>query len=592
MIERRQYEASTPTGDYDASHYTYTPAGEIASVTDPSGNTFTTTYDLRGRKIQTTDLDKGTTTFTYDDLGRPTSTTDARGKKVFTTYDGLGRKTATHEGTVDGPLQTSFTYDTAAGGKGKLAKAIRHHDGAQYIDQVRGYDELGRVEAASVTIPAQQGALAGTYLYTKAYNLDGTVQSESPVVAGGLPYETVVHTYDTWQRPTRLTSPKGTYVNDTVYTATGKPLILELGVEPKRVWQTFAYQYGTQRLDRARSYREGLEGSDRNAVYHYTDAGTITSITDDSRDGVDNQCFTYDHLQRLTQAWTQGTTSACAAEPTDTLIGGPAPYWQGFTYDKAGNRTGETRHGLDGTADTVRTYTYAPAGQGNRLTQVAQTGPAGQRTDSYTYDATGNTTAVQTADGSPSTSTQTFEWDTEGDLAKVTENGSDETYIYAADGTRLIRKDPAGATLYLPDGTELRALNGASTTTGTRYYSFAGKTVAMRTSNGPITYLTSDHQGTSQVAVNSATMAARPGASPRSARSAASTTTPPGRATRASSAAPRTPRASPTSAPANTTPTPAGSSPSIPSSTSPTRNRGTDMATPGDPRSPSAIPMD
>ncbi|MER7546494.1 RHS repeat-associated core domain-containing protein [Spirillospora sp. NPDC127506] len=507
VIERRQYKAATPTGDYDAATYTYTPAGEIASVTDPSGNTFTTTYDLRGRKTRTTDPDKGTTTFTYNDLDQVTSTTDARGKKVFTDYDGLGRETATHEGTADGPLLTSFTYDTAVGGKGELAKSIRHHDGAQYINQVRGYDELGRVEAASVTIPAQQGVLAGTYLYTKAYNLDGTVQSETPVVAGGLPYETVAHTYDTWQRPIRMASTKGTYVNDTVYTATGKPLILELGDEPRRVWETFAYQYGTQRLATAKTLREGINGNDRYATYHYTDSGTITSITDDSRDGVDNQCFTYDHLQRLTQAWTQGTTSACAAEPTDTLIGGPAPYWQSFTYDKAGNRTGETRHGLDGAADTTRTYTYAPAGQGNRLQQTSQTGPAGQRTDSYAYDAIGNTTAVQTADGSPTTSTQTFEWDTEGELTKVTENGSDETYIYDADGNRLIRKDPAGATLYLPDGTELRALNGASTTTGTRYYSFAGKTVAMRASNGPVTYLTSDHQGTGQVAVNSATMA-------------------------------------------------------------------------------------
>jgi YD repeat-containing protein len=53
-----------------------------------------------------------------------------------------------------------------------------------------------------------------------------------------------------------------------------------------------------------------------------------------------------------------------------------------------------------------------PVGQGNRLTQFTQTGPAGTRTDTYGYDATGNTTAVQTADG-----TQSFEWDTEGELA-------------------------------------------------------------------------------------------------------------------------------------------------------------------------------
>ncbi len=51
----------------------------------------------------------------------------------------------------------------------------------------------------------------------------------------------------------------------------------------------------------------------------------------------------------------------------------------------------------------------------------------------------------------------------------------------------------------------LRALNGATTATATRYYTFAGQTIAMRTSDGTITYLAADHQGTSQVAVNSTT---------------------------------------------------------------------------------------
>ncbi|CNG76713.1 Cell wall-associated polypeptide CWBP200 [Mycobacterium tuberculosis] len=269
-------------------------------------------------------------------------------------------------------------------------------------------------------------------------------------------------------------------------------------------WQTFSYEYGTQRPETAQTSHQGVQGDDRYATYHYTDAGTITSITDVSRDGTDNQCYLYDHLQRLTQAWAQGTTDACATEPTDAVIGGPAPYWQTFTYDSAGNRTGETRHGIGGTTDTVRTYTYAPAGQGNSLTQVSQTGPTGQRTDTYAYDATGNTTK-RAIDASPTNTGQTFEWDTEGELSKVTENGNDVTFVYDADGNRLLRKDPAGATLYLPDGTELRALGGASTATGTRYYTFAGQTVAMRTSDGTITHLAGDHQGTAQIAVNTTT---------------------------------------------------------------------------------------
>ncbi|MEU8800906.1 RHS repeat-associated core domain-containing protein [Spirillospora sp. NPDC048819] len=507
VVERRQYQAGTPTGAYEATAYTYTAAGEIASVTDPSGNTFTTTYDLRGRKTRTTDPDKGTTTFTYNDLDQVTSTTDARGKKIFTDYDGQGRTTATRDGAADGPVLVSWTYDTSILGKGKLASATRHTADGDYTNGVYRYDTLGRPQTSTLTIPASQGPLAGTYAFSTSYNDDGTLEAQNSPAAGGLPAEGVVYSYDTWQRPTGLKGNTTTYINTAQYTPTGKLTLLEYGADPsKRAWQKFTYEKGTQRLESARTYRAGISGADRHATYHYTDAGTITSITDTSRDGVDNQCFAYDHLQRLTQAWTQNTET-CATQPTSTVIGGPAPYWHTFTYDKAGNRTAETRHGIGGAADTTRTYTYAPAGQGNRLIQLTQTGPVGQRTDTYTYDATGNTTAIQTSDGNPAPTTQTFAWDTEGELAKVTHNGNDVTYINDAGGNRLIRKDPTGTTLYLPGGTELRALNGATTATGTRYYTFAGQTLAMRTSDGTITYLTGDHQGTDQIAINAATQA-------------------------------------------------------------------------------------
>ncbi len=509
VIERRQYKSATPTGDYDATHYTYSPAGLLTKVTDPSGNTFTTTYDLLGRKTTTTDPDAGTTRFTYDDLDRLTSTTDARGKKVFTTYDGMGRKTATHADTADGPVLASWTYDTVVRGKGKLATATRHTSDGDYTSTVRHYDDLGRADKTALTVPESQGPLAGRYLFSTQYGLDETILGQSRPAAGGLPAESMTYGYDDLLRPTGLTGSTGptdatTYVNDVLYTPTDKLNLLELGPAGKHTWQTFTYQYGTQRPETARTSHEGVQGDDRYATYHYTDAGTITSITDTSRDGIDNQCFTHDHLQRLTQAWTQGTTDACATEPNDTITGGPAPYWHSFTYDTAGNRTSETRHGIGGTADTTRTYTYAPAGQGNRLNQVTQTGPTGQRTDTYTYDAAGNTTK-RAIDVSPTSPGQTLEWDTEGELSKVTENGNDVTFVYDTDGNRLLRKDPAGTTLYLPDGTELRALGGAPAATGTRYYTFGGQTVAMRTSDGTVTHLASDHQGTAQIAVNTTT---------------------------------------------------------------------------------------
>ncbi|BCJ59918.1 hypothetical protein Jiend_33400 [Micromonospora endophytica] len=106
------------------------------------------------------------------------------------------------------------------------------------------------------------------------------------------------------------------------------------------------------------------------------------------------------------------------------------------------------------------------------------------------------------------TNSQTLGWDAEGKLATVSAGGQTvETNIYDADGTRIIRRDSGGTTLYLP-GQEIRREGGVNT--GTRYYSFAGTVCASRTGGSAstdLTWLFNDHQGTQQVAVNAGTQA-------------------------------------------------------------------------------------
>ncbi|TMR03451.1 sugar-binding protein [Actinomadura soli] len=497
VTERRQYSGPAPSGTYDATKYAWDGAGRMTGITDPSGNTWTTAYDVRGRKIKTIDPDRGTSTFTYDDLDRESSATDARGRTLFTTYDGLNRKTNIREGSATGARLISWGYDTAARGKGRPASATRHRDDGDYTTGITGYDVLGRTEGGTVTIPSSQGALAGSYTFGETFNADGTPATRTLPAAGGLPAETLTLSYDGYRHPTRLTSGLGTYVNAAEYTPTGKPKLLELGATGKRVWNALTWQYGTQRLESSRTYREGVTGDPRRAAYRYDEAGNILSISDISADGTDNQCYTYDHLRRLTGAWAEGDTT-CSAAPSADVIGGPAPYWRTFNYDKAGNRKTEIRHGVGGKPDTTRTYAYAPPGEGNRLTKITQAGGDGDRTDTFTYDEVGNTTGRALG-----TARQTLDWNSEGDLATVTQNGATTQFINGPGGDRLIRKDPGGATLYLP-GMELRAEPGATTPTATRYYTHGGETVALRTTTGGLTFLTGDHQGTAQVAVAAA----------------------------------------------------------------------------------------
>lgn len=498
IVEMRQYKGDSPTGDYDKTTYTYTPAGKLATVTDAAGNTWRHTYDLRGREIQVDDPDKGTTKTTYDDLDRVTSTTDARGRKIFHSYDPLGRRTETRDGSPTGPLLASWTYDTVR--KGQPSSATRHVNGQTYTTVFNAYDNLYRPIRTTVSIPAVEGALAGDYVFDTRYALDGTVQSATYPNAGGLPAETVVYTYDELLRPMRM-SGLSPYVTDSRHSLTGKPEQYELSTGGKKTWFTYTYEYGTQRLESSRVDREDVPGVDRHATYTYDTAGNLTAISDVSRNGTDTQCFVYDYLRRLTEAWTQGTPS-CAAAPSSSIIGGVQPYWQSFEYDVTGNRTKEVEHGLNGAADTVRSYAYPAPGtaQPHALATVTQTGGAGDRVETYGYDETGNTTRRVVGNRD-----QQLEWDTEGRLSKVIEGGKVTSYLYDADGHRLIRRDPVGTTLYLP-GMELRLDNATAKVEATRYYTHDTLKVAVRTPAG-VHFLAADHHGTGELAINAATQA-------------------------------------------------------------------------------------
>jgi RHS repeat-associated protein len=507
-----QHQAATPTGAYDQTRYEWTPTGKLSRLTDPSGNVWNWTYDQRGNQTLADDPDKGTTRSEYDDRSQLVATTDNRGRKVTHLYDGLGRKIETHDGEASGPLLTQQVWDPA-GFEGQLSTSTRYVGGASglaYKTTYSMYDHLYRPQRTAITIPAVTGeeALAGTYLSSTTYNLDGTVKTKSYPAAGSLPSETLIPTYDEIQRPKTLGADGGgTYVADTIYSLTGKPLQLTYqATGAKSVQVTNSYEWGTQRLSNSRVDRQDVAGTDRSATYAYDEAGNVKSISDVSRSGTDTQCFQYDYLTRLTEAWTQSTTS-CAATPSASVLDGPAAYWQSFSYDKSGNRTSETQHNTSGdtTKDVKRTYRYPTGGnpRPHGVTSIDTTGPTGTATDTFTYTATGDT-ETRTIGGDK----QTLDWDAEGHLSKVTEptgSGGTKTtsYVYNAEGDRLIRRTDAETTVYL-GGTELTLTKGATADKATRYYDLGGGNTAIRTDDNKLSFLIGDHHGTSELAINAA----------------------------------------------------------------------------------------
>ncbi|GIH00602.1 hypothetical protein Pma05_71740 [Plantactinospora mayteni] len=491
-LELWQYHGDSPTGGYDVTKYSYGDDGELATVTDPMNNVRRYHYDLRGRLISTDDPDSGTVTYSHDEEDRLVSSTDARGRTLTYTYDALDRVTATYEGATK---LTAYTYDTIV--KGEPTSNTRYVDGNAYTTAVTGYDEADRPTGIRYSIPASEGALAGSYEFRSSYHLDGSVATSSEPAIGGLPAETVRNGYDALGLPTTTTGLTS-YVTETLYSKLGEEIRQVYSTGGKSVVRTHEYEDGTRRLKRVVTERDGTPQRVSDVSYAYDDAGNILRTSDaPPEQEADTQCFQYDYLRRMTEAWTPREGN-CAATRSAAALGGPAPYWYSYSYDRTGNRTKEVRHALGG--DTTRTYTTPAAGaaQPHTLSSVTTSGPDGTRADSYAYDASGNTTK-RVVNGA----TQALEWTADGDLAKVTEGGKVTSYVYDADGSRLIRRDPTGTTLYV-GGTELTLKNGQ--VSGLRYYGHGDDVVAVRTAAG-VKFLFSDHHNTDELSIDATTMA-------------------------------------------------------------------------------------
>ncbi|MGX4657915.1 polymorphic toxin-type HINT domain-containing protein [Micromonospora sp. SCSIO 07396] len=514
-----QYKGSSPSGDHDETTYTYTAAGQPETVTDTASNTWSYTYDQRGRKKSASDPDTGTSTFEYNDYDQLTSTTNAENVRLSYTYDALGRKTATYQGTVTtGTKLSESVYDIVT--KGELYSSTRLVGTLKYQILYPARDVFNRPTEIRYSIPKTTPGdeLGGVYRFATSYNSDGTVRNIGFPEGGGLAPETVGYTYDSLQRVATITGSgttgQQTYVTGTEYAQTGELQQVELNTGGRKAWGTYFYDEGTKRLNRSMLSRQAIVApgqpvptepvSDIDQRYTYDEAGNVLTIADTPGNGQrDIQCFTYDHLRRLTDAWSTATTApaTCAGGPATSGVGGPAPYHHSYTYDDAtGNRLIETQHATGGADKIERIYGYPATGQPQPHTvrSVIEKTPGGDRLYSYEYDKSGNTTKrIRVGEE------QSLIWDAEGHLASATENGQTTSFIYDADGNRMVRKEPNATTVYLP-GMELRLDHATNLVNGTRFYQVTDKLSVVRTISG-IQFQAADHHGTGQAAVDAAT---------------------------------------------------------------------------------------
>ncbi|WP_457029317.1 polymorphic toxin-type HINT domain-containing protein [Kitasatospora sp. P5_F3] len=459
-----QYRTPTATGnpaDADATTYTYTPNGQLATHKDAAGNTWTYGYDVRGRETSSVDPDTGTNAKTYDVAGRLASTTNGRGQTIAYTYDLLGRTTGSYSGTVSPANQlTAFTYDTVL--KGQPSTSTRYvggNSGAVYTSSVLAYDTAYHPTKTTVTVPGTevgQGTTPFTYTYQAAYDpITDALKADNRSAVGDIAGETVNYTYDVNGPLSSFGSSATTYDLSSDWDAYGRNIRSTMNPWGTQVVVTNTYDESTGRqLSQFVDKQTAGTGAVQQNTYTYDASGRITAIrgiADNTPSAADLQCFGYDHLGRLTTAWSDNGTLTQAAQPTvggrgsctnstptsgvvapaTTTVGGPAPYWQSYGYDLTGNRTSLTQHDLAGdtTKDAVTTQTFPAAatlnsGNGNggpHALNVGTTKVNGTTTatNSNRYDAGGNTTSTYTT----ADKTTDLTWNVEGKLNTLTRSG-------------------------------------------------------------------------------------------------------------------------------------------------------------------------
>ncbi len=293
--------SSTYTTDYQ-----YDVVGNLTKVTDAgvngARNETTLVYDSLGRKTSMDDPDMGVWSYTYDKIDNLKTQTDARGAIITFTYDPINRLTlkayTTVPSGVTNPGNVTYTYDvattntTANFAKGRLKKV---DDGNGTGSAEFEYDAFGRLIKEVKTIT---GSGAGTHTVQRAYDLLGRLTLLT--YPGG---DTAAYAYTGQGGIATLTyQPVGgsakTIVTNMDYDASGRITAMAYG---NNTTTTYSYNATTQRLAELTTFPTASPQSPiQKFTYMFDDVGNVESITD--LVGSNDQSFTYDPLNRLTQA--------------------------------------------------------------------------------------------------------------------------------------------------------------------------------------------------------------------------------------------------------------------------------------------------
>jgi uncharacterized repeat protein (TIGR01451 family) len=408
-----QGRIDTVTGpDTHSVTYTYTPAGDLDTVSDRRGKITTLAYDGEHRLSSIDDPDPGFfRQLDYDESGRLVSITDASGATTTVDVDVHARtETAT---SPDGLLSTLSSFDE----RGNLLALSQIHDG---LTRTTNFEFDGDRLIARTDPDGHRWAAT--------YDNHGAMTSLQEPDG-----DTLTLTYDPYADLTSWTDGEN-QTTSYVYDEQGA---LTSMTTPDNVSTTFGYDAQGRMVSRTRP-------SDGTTTWTYNSAGRVATETTSAG----TTTWTYDANGRvLTEAAPGGTTTWTYDNDGNTLtrngpsgsstwtyddknrvltasdLGGTAT----FAYDDLGNLSSYTD-----AANVTTTWTYT----GTRVD--SETTPGG--TTTWQYDGAGRQTSETTPDG-----TTTWTWD-DRDLAEtmIRPDNSVATFTWNDDGRINHIDDPSG----------------------------------------------------------------------------------------------------------------------------------------------------
>ena len=466
----RTLEVKENTAGNLITAYKYNSAGDLLEVTAPDGARTTLTYDLAGRKTAMDDPDTGEWEYTYDDGGLLLTQTDPAGDVTGFDYDDLARKTRRE---VNGTTRAEWFYDEGGVDKnlGKLFYSRSWDNGQIAVTQRPAYDSLGRRYLQYTRMKSPDGtsdwAFRSFFYYRDDHQLSSLRKPGNTAYAAG---ETVYKTYDarTGIPVGASSSVHGTIVESTSFNNAGQMRVRKYGPAGADGVVDLRYNANTLRLTANRGGPTTGTGQWQKLEYQYDNNGNILQIKD-FRNSNQRQCFSYDALDRLTNAYTDsGNCNGHSA-------GGAGEYNDTYDYNDAGNITFKTGNG---------NYSYDNLDHVHAVTATSDGSV-------FDYDDNGNMT-IRNLAGEPN---QTLSWDVDQRLDQLAINGGDTTtFVYDADGQRVRRQTggPNGTTTYYPVGGSEYEVVGNSPGTFTHYYTVGGETVAYN-HDGTVTWMWKDY---------------------------------------------------------------------------------------------------